>query len=170
MPYLRNLSVLQSSAQAVLFMLAPLASQPHAGCTKREYCCRLAAELRAAVAQDAIGSLSLCQYKRDAFTKRSAPVTDGFLFFAGSHEALLGCAGPPGMPSSSHAGCPRGRTPTAWMQRKRAANMQSAIQKLLLCHDKHAFGAHAALKVGQLPHQIRRHVECTNRNAQRKVQ
>ena len=52
--------------------------------------------------------------------------------------------------------------------KKRAANMQSAIQKLLLCHDKHAFGAHAALKVGQLPHQIRRHVECTNRNAQRK--
>ena len=51
---------------------------------------------------------------------------------------------------------------------KRAANMQSAIQKLLLCHDKHAFGAHAALKVGQLPHLIRRHVECTNRNAQKK--
>ena len=48
---------------------------------------------------------------------------------------------------------------------KRAANMQSAVQKLLLCHDKHAFGAHAALKVGRLPHLIRGHVECTNGNA-----
>ena len=34
--------------------------------------------------------------------------------------------------------------------KKIAANTQSAIERLLLCHDKHGFGAPAALKVGQL--------------------
>ena len=48
---------------------------------------------------------------------------------------------------------------------KRAAKAQSTIQKLLLCHDKHGFGAPAVLKVGQLLKFIRGHIECTIRSA-----